>query len=114
NGSTRGSHQTRLSHHQPQTTARYSAIRTKGALHAAKVVRHLVLTSLRTDDRCVSLNFVSDAFTSRDSCKHCVTASRVLDELNTTWCDYPVCAELGFSTSHHVIYSTTILVTAKK
>ncbi|CAN0456799.1 unnamed protein product, partial [Ectocarpus sp. 12 AP-2014] len=31
-------------------------------------------------------------FTCRDSCKHCVTASRVLDQFNTTCCDHSLCA----------------------
>ena len=53
-------------------------------------------------------------FTSRGSYKHCVTASRVLDHFNTTWCDHPPWAERVFSTPHNMIYSTTIMVTAKK
>ncbi|CAN0194127.1 unnamed protein product, partial [Ectocarpus sp. 12 AP-2014] len=46
-------HSTRLFHHQARSAVRYSASRIKVALHPAKGVRHLVLTSLRTDDSCV-------------------------------------------------------------
>ncbi|CAM9638772.1 unnamed protein product [Ectocarpus sp. 8 AP-2014] len=46
-----GFHRTKLAHHQPRSTVRYSASRMEGVrLHPAKGVRHLELASLRRDD----------------------------------------------------------------
>ena len=75
----------------------------KGALHAAKGVPHLVLTSLRTDDSYEWLNLFSGAFTSRGSYKHWATASRVLDQFNTTWCGHPLlhAVHSGFNHPNH-------------
>ena len=42
-----------------------------------------------------------------------VTASWVPYHIHTTWCGHSPCTALGFSTPHDMIYSITILVTAK-